>query len=272
MKSTTVDPKKLETIKKLLALAEDERGNEHLAAAAAAKLNEFLLREGLDLEQVRKATPNANGTAVLHDTIDMGIEARGAFQWCLLLAGIVSHVTMTSYVYTLRSRSLSFIGRPTNVESAKRLYVFLRDQIVWLAHQSYYHIPLGTTGETTKTISFKCGSFEVPLDFNLLANERKYRSGESRTKFYNNFQLGCAHRVFQRIWEEMKKTQQQFDPNQVTALVSTHTAENQHYMTREFTLSHKKTKSNVTHDEEAYTQGHLAGDLVKLSEQPELGG
>lgn len=53
MTTAQIDPKRLITMQKLLALAEDKRGNVHLADNAKRKLESFLKADGLTIDQIR---------------------------------------------------------------------------------------------------------------------------------------------------------------------------------------------------------------------------
>lgn len=124
--TSAADPRVIERLRKILALTQSPNENE--SASAAAMLAKFLVQHNLsvaDLEQ-----KGAKSSGVIETGIDLG---KAAFRWKLDLAEeIAEHYFCVGIVSKVR-KTITFVGRPDNVESLKMLYAWVVDQIKRLA-------------------------------------------------------------------------------------------------------------------------------------------
>ncbi len=114
--------------------AESFKQREGEIAAATERAQELLKKYNLDLHEVEKREGKGTGVDVTQESILMDSSLRNMpFQWMVRLATGVGEVTQCDVLYYTVSRTLIFIGRPTSIEVAKVLYVYLRDQMKQMA-------------------------------------------------------------------------------------------------------------------------------------------
>ncbi len=121
-----MDPKLMEKMRKVLVLSRE--GIEGEAQAAAAVLQEMLARHNLavaDLEAKGAAAPAATERA--HDL------GKAAFRWKLDLADAVAEYYWCLPLVDRARKTVSFVGRPDNVESLGMLYAWLIQQVIAIA-------------------------------------------------------------------------------------------------------------------------------------------
>lgn len=120
-------------IEKLLAIANDERANENLAAAAAAKAQELLEAYNLDMAVIGA---NGNGQAVREDARMKG----GLYQWQRNLWYAAARLNFC-YYWTIRGtyKGQKFqhrlVGRQENVIGARLMAEYLQDTVERLAQE-----------------------------------------------------------------------------------------------------------------------------------------
>lgn len=124
-----VDSRVVEKLRKMLALASDERGDEYTASIAAAKAAKLMEDYGISMAEVELAGGRAEGR-----TEDESESAYGAWYGPLMQAigqSFMVDVAVAVHVGAKnRSVSFSLIGRVSAVASAKITYEYLR-QAVW---------------------------------------------------------------------------------------------------------------------------------------------
>ena len=113
-------------IQKLLALANDDRGNENEAAAASAKVQALLAEYNLEMSQVQETTdaPDAGRETAEYDDVivhDWQVDLMSRIaqnNFCL-------HVTRADYNTAPPTRRHSLIGRGINVLTTRQVYDYL---------------------------------------------------------------------------------------------------------------------------------------------------
>lgn len=125
-----VDDKVISKLRKILALTESPEEGE--AATAALMLQRFLTEYNLSISDL-ESKGAAKVVAVTESGIDLG---KAAFRWKLDLAEeIAEHYFCVGIVSRYR-KTVTFAGRPENVEALKMLYTWVVDQIKRLSSES----------------------------------------------------------------------------------------------------------------------------------------
>lgn len=117
-----MDTKLVERLWKILALTESPVEGE--AQAAALKLQELLTQHNLsiaDLEKRGAAIPQVGESA--HDL------GKAGFTWKLDLAETIADHYFCHAIVSRYRKTVSFVGRPDNVESLQMLYAWVIDQV-----------------------------------------------------------------------------------------------------------------------------------------------
>lgn len=117
-----METKLLNRLRKILALTESPIEGE--AQAAAMKLQELLTEHNLsiaDLEKRGAAVPPVGESA--HDL------GKAGFTWKLDLAETIADHYFCHAVVSRYRKTVSFVGRPDNVESLQMLYAWVIDQV-----------------------------------------------------------------------------------------------------------------------------------------------
>lgn len=132
-----MDEKLIDKLQKILALTTSPEEGE--AQAAAEMLQKLLTKHGLqmaDLERKGQATPG-----VREEAHDLG---KAAFVWKLDLAEALAQHYYCLALVNRTGKTVSFVGRPDNVEAMQMLYGWLMDQIKRIAREerkaNYGHI------------------------------------------------------------------------------------------------------------------------------------
>lgn len=127
----------LDKLQKILALTTSPVEGE--ATAAAEMLQKLLTKHGLqmaDLERKGQATPG-----IREEAHDLG---KAAFTWKLDLAEALAQHYFCIALVNRVGKTVSFVGRPDNVDAMQMLYGWLIDQIKRIAREerkkSYEHI------------------------------------------------------------------------------------------------------------------------------------
>lgn len=122
----TVPENLIEKLQKILALTNSPMEGE--AQAAAAMVQKLLTKYGLTMVDLEKKGAAAPG--ITKGGHDLG---KAAFTWKLDLADAIADHYFCHPMINRASKTVSFIGRPENVESLKMLYAWLIDQIKRIA-------------------------------------------------------------------------------------------------------------------------------------------
>lgn len=183
-------PELRDKLSKILALTTSPVEGE--ASAAAAMLQRLLDKHNLsvaDLEAKGQSKPGVREQA--HDL------GKAAFRWKLDLAeGIATHYYCAPLV-SRRNKTVSFVGRPDNVEALTMLYAWLVDQIKRVA------------AEDRRTHAEETGTHVDPLRWQV------------------NFGVGAVSRLVVRL-DELKRQREADVTSQ--ALVISHAAEVSDYL------------------------------------------
>lgn len=189
-----IDSKLIDRLRKILALTESPEEGE--AASAAEMLQRFLVQYNLsvaDLEQ--KGHKKAQ---VTEGAVDLG---KAAFRWKLDLAEEIAEHYFCAGIVNRYRKTITFVGRPDNVESLKLLYGWVLDQIKRLA------------AEERKKYQAEHGEHMDPLRWQV------------------NFGTGAGRRLVDRL-EQRKKSQA--GDRSSTALVLHHLKEISDYTEKKY--------------------------------------
>lgn len=124
------DERLMETLRRLLALADIEKSHttEAEAQVAAATIQKLLTQHNLsmaDLEQRGQEKPG-----IREESHDLG---KAAFKWKLELAKVVAKHYFCYPMVDDHKKTVAFVGRPENVEALQMLYAWIINQIRALA-------------------------------------------------------------------------------------------------------------------------------------------
>jgi hypothetical protein len=195
-----MDPRLLEKIQKVLTLSRE--GIEGEAQAAAAILQKMLTEHNLSIADLEKK--GAKAEAVSEKGHDLG---KAAFTWKLDLAEAVAEHFFCASIVDRRRKTVSFVGRPDNVDSLQMLYAWLIGQVQAIARE-----------ERTKHHE-QTGEHVDPLRWQV------------------NFGVGAVRRLRVRLEEEKQRHQDEMARNSmgdVVALVCTRASENSDYLEKKY--------------------------------------
>lgn len=116
----------IEKLQKILALTESPVEGE--AQAAAAMVQKLLIKHGLSLADLEKRGAAAPG--IKEEGHDLG---KAAFKWKLQLAEAIADHYFCYPIVRYASKTVTFVGRPENVDSLQMLYAWLINQIKRIA-------------------------------------------------------------------------------------------------------------------------------------------
>lgn len=160
--------KVIDTIRKLLAMANHPGSNEHEASLAMEKAQALLRNHNLSTFDIKdKPDPSA----VRHSTFGIPDDRKGS-AWRILLADGIAQANQCRVLQS--GHSIIVIGRPENVEVVWDLYKFVVEQV-----------------EKFNTQSWKV-----------------YEGTEKKGMFKRGFYLGCTRRIRERLAAELRAAQQ----------------------------------------------------------------
>jgi hypothetical protein len=119
---------------KMIAVANDERGNEHVAAAASAKVQALLSEYNLEMSQVLETDDDADvNPDAMRENVDLGIVTASSWQNDLLSAiagnNFCLHISRREYDEAKGGatdrRTHRLIGRAVNVTTTRQIYSYL---------------------------------------------------------------------------------------------------------------------------------------------------
>jgi len=228
-----VPDKILERIQKLFALAGSPNENE--AAVAAQKAQELLTLHKLELADIEgHFSKKRQSDEVIGDTLSMNVSKWQPWQWQVILADGVAQACYCRTVF-FHGQSITFIGAKEDVQVAKELFLWLKDQI--------YRLGI----EESNLNSFRMH----PL------------------KFRPNFWVGCSKRVAHLLF--WKREDMERENAKVTALVKMSDALNDEYIERVYE-DLRTVRVGQTSSRWAASQGYEAGDRVDLNPKKRLEG
>jgi hypothetical protein len=231
-----VDTKVIERIQKLLNLA-GNNPNENEAAVAASRVQELLIKYNLEMADVEGH--QSIGENIMADRFDMGAKRYCPFRWMVVTAQGVGDVTFVEVLYTISMRTFTFVGTPTDIQAAKELYWWLRDQIERLGEEEMRRVKNDRS----------------------IWNKKTYR---------NNFLVACAGRVSARLREEQRR---QLDIQNAHALVRVSSEANKEYMKANMKVKFESFNALPWNaDRQAFEAGREAGDRVDLSVKQKVSG
>jgi hypothetical protein len=193
-----------------------------------------MLREhDLQIHQVEIAEGRGTVVDVTRESILMDDRlANMPFRWMVTLATGVAKSSMCQVVYYDKARTLSFIGRPMDIEVAKTLYIFLRDQMKIMANYA--------------------AQYKNPNRVHAMAYKPAYLHG-------------LSIRVQQRLVEDFERAQR--EERGVGALVLLWDKAIVNYMQENMRVKTDRSQYRPNNHTDAYRQGYHDGDSVRIRKE-----
>lgn len=269
-----MDDKVLSRIQGLLARRDHHNTNEHEAAVCASKIQEILLKYGLEMADILAHGTDqakAQGPKIGAHVISMQSPKGEDFAWCLGLSYAVALSTMCKTYYYSKLRLIEFIGEETNAKAACELYNFLAWQIENACHQYVFNIPSveGLNEGQTRVATLGGRRAIVPLGWYRRHGRNPDTKQMDSRLAYRSFFRGAVQRISARLQETMKDLVQQTAG--ATALVRVHDAAIDEFIAENVKTSKRKPKE-FKHDVDvnAFHAGQLAGDSAELTVHAKL--
>lgn len=253
--SVVADDAVFKKMKGLLALAETSDYNENQAIAAANKLQEFLTRYNLTIDDLRdKAAYNEQGQLVDEEVLEQMGQVP---EWRSWLFATVAKVCFCEGYISWRRFSIGYnrkkseykfvlIGKSHNIAVARELYSYLITTIYRLGYEAG-------------------------------AEEAKRYGVKPHASFFTSFKIGISSRLCARLREKMEKMKKEgLEANgeeAVTALVVASAYEKESKAIQEWKdrkgldLGESKKSTCQVTNWDGYRAGVKAGDKVGLHDQ-----
>lgn len=127
--------KVLDRVRKMLAMANDERGNEHEREAAMRMAHSLLIKHGLDMLEVEKSQRDAEDPRGQFENDGYGMK------WALFVRNCIARLYMCKYIQgskinSTRTRHI-FVGRESNATVAMDISEFVVNSILQEARKRY---------------------------------------------------------------------------------------------------------------------------------------
>jgi hypothetical protein len=253
-----IDPKIIERVRNLMSRRDHSSTPEAEAQNAAAMISRLLIEHGLSEESVVTTDEDKK---VVSKNATMGVKRGQNFEWVIILAHAVGEACLCEVLMTPETRTVIFIGRPTDVAVASETYAWLSECLVHLSFRATYGIPMPKEGEPFKYVRTKMGTeFACPKDWGWHKCNRPDQGG---TQYRRSFIFGCAQRVAERLIAERAKQVDELG-SQVTALVAVRGEENKEYIAKTWPKLSKFKTGGRKLDADAYYHGRKEGDKVQL--------
>lgn len=232
-----VEDKLITKIRKLILLSKHNE-NENEAALAAAKAQELLIMHNLSITEIeieQHTEPEESITAQQYDHKKEG--RKNEEKWRVLLASAVARSNLCKVIHIGGYRSsLSWIGKPSNIEVAIYMYETLVSDIEFIADRRWKQVLM------LREIS------EVHPEINIFEDETLYTIHGKEWK--NNFYLGAVDAIDIRLKEGMSQLQEN---NNITALVTLNEAALDDF------INNKWSKLRTYKVNQGYGAGYRAG-------------
>ena len=217
----------IQRLQKIRALTESSVPGE--AAAAAAKLQEILLKYNLDMEDIEEDSSNALDKYVRED-LELGVSSGGMINWRrILLSGIARSLMCAAFGYKGASRMV-VVGHKRNIEMVGHFYGYL--------------------------------SWEISRLADIAWEKARSRSSENARSWKNSFYNGAVDIVVRRLQEKYQQVSRQDKRSQALVLRNERdlgeAVEN---------LVGRVRKNSVRqrHSDAGYSRGARAGKRVNLN-------
>ncbi len=268
-----VDERILNQVAQMLNRTAERGCTEAEVQEASKKVQELLLKHNIEMAMVHALTEDNTKPKSDVGHVDVEMTANGRIQnydWCLRLAGAVSYACTCQWLWMQRARSLTFVGRATDVRVAQDLYQFLVDQIEFLSIKAAWNIPDGLVLGMPGTRPGILGGREVAVPKGF--RRRNFSVNGDTGAYRQSFLLGCATRVAQRLEEQANVTRQDLDRHgEVTALVAVTKEMIDGYVSQQFALARpRKSRQPLVRSRDGFAEGYDAGGSVMLTNRPKL--
>lgn len=217
----------IDVIQKLLALATSP--NEHEAALAASKAQEFMLKHKIEEWELTGKVEH-KAANVFQYNVPMGVNKWRPYHWCITLMTAVSATFTCKVLYRKDERMFIVMGSEVDAGVCRDVYVWLFRQIV------------------------------------RLAEEGAKASGNNKSMKYRfNFYKGCSMRVAHRLRHEYEGLLNRNPDAKALVVVDLQAVVN--YMKQTFPHTGKGTDATGPSDWAAFADGQRAGDRVRLKKE-----
>jgi len=122
-------------IEKLMAMANHEGTNEHLAASAASKAQELMQQWAITESEIAAASGDKNAPKYGVETVEFLITK--VWPWESWLCNHVSKAFFTHPVQSVHSRKFSFCGREEDAKMAAFMFSQLRNTLDQMARKAF---------------------------------------------------------------------------------------------------------------------------------------
>ncbi len=159
----------IQRLQKVRALTESSAPGE--AAAAAAKLQEILLKYNLDMEDIEEDSPEVDDRYVRED-LELGATSGNMINWRrILLSGIARSLMCAAFGYQ-GTPKMVIVGQKHNIEIVRHFYDYLSYEISRLADVTWERAR-GRTREHGR--SWKSSFYNGAVDVVVQRLEEKYK-------------------------------------------------------------------------------------------------
>lgn len=126
--------KVLETIKKIIAFANDERGNENAAKTAALKVQQLMAKYDISDDDIADVEEKKQ----LEQIVNLKLNTDKNRNYRFALAGVIALNYRCEYYLASRTKELHFIGKKIDAEIAKQVFEYLYEVINTLSLKEYH--------------------------------------------------------------------------------------------------------------------------------------
>ena len=176
MTSNTVDitGELIQRLQKVRALTESSVPGE--AAAAAAKLQEILLKYNLEMEDVEENSPVPHDKYV-RDELELGVTSGNMINWRRILLSGIARSLMCAAFGSKGTRKMVIVGQRHNIEIVRHFYDYLSSEISRLADVTWGKARNGTRENAR---SWKSSFYNGAVDIVVQRLEGKYQQVSNR--------------------------------------------------------------------------------------------
>ncbi len=216
----------IQRLQKIRALTDSSVPGE--AAAAAAKLQEILLKHNLEMEDIEEDSSEALDKYVKED-LELGVTSGGMINWRrILLSGIARSLMCAAFGYKGASKMV-VVGHKSNIEVVGHFYEYLSWEISRLADAAWM--------------------------------KNKSRASENARSWKNSFYNGAVDIVVQRLQEKYQQVSRQDSRSHALALRNERALDE---AVANLVGRVRKNSVRQRHSDAGYSRGARAGKRVNL--------
>ena len=216
----------IQRLQKVRALTDSSVPGE--AAAAAAKLQEILLKYNLEMEDIEEDSPVSDDKYVKEE-LELGVTSGNMINWRrILLSGIARSLMCAAFGYQ-GTRQMVIVGQRHNIEMSRHFYDYLSSEIDRLA--------------------------------DVMWEKARYRSREHARSWKSSFYNGAVDIVVQRLEEKYQQVSKQDSHTQALVLKNERDLDD---AVGNLIGRVRKNTVRQRHSKAGYSRGVRAGKRVNL--------